>query len=261
MRRLKLLLMFACVYLGSTSTVFAAQLDGYFEASRQFDAWIEKTGAMPRLSDGRAAMFLATLSDSQRFLDGNTFDEAQLPALLDLCDKANRKGIVYLMFDLDKEFDESMPLEAAQQVIIKRMLQNAHTYQDELAELQPFATRCMGRLVSSISPLFDRMKPEEITSVRRAGLDKMRKGMDSAVLGTLVSASDLSLKDRYRTNTLMAVAETAPQFVSAMNPDEREKLLSAAKEAISTAPENLKGYIEKIADALAEPSCEGLCRY
>ncbi|VVE79134.1 hypothetical protein [Pandoraea sputorum] len=261
MRRLSIFIIFLTLNLGSIGSVLADPLDGYMQASQQFDEWMEKYSAMPRLSDERAATFLAPLSDSRRFLDGNTFGEAQLPVLMDLCGQANRKAKNYLLFDLDKVVEESMPLDAAQQAIFGKMLRNSLTYQDELALLQPFEIRCMAKLVPLVTRMFEHMKPEEITPVRRQGIEMMRKGMDSFFLATLSSASDPSLNDRYRTNMLMAAAETAPQIVPAMKPEEREKLKLAAKTVVNTAPENLKDYIERIADTFAQPNCEGLCRY
>lgn len=261
MHRAKFWLTFVCLYFGFITSILADQFDGYIQASQQFDEWVEKTGAMPRLTDERAAALLATLSDNRRFLDGITFDDAQLPALMDVCDKANRKVMSYMLFDLRNHVDKSMSAETLQQAVLRLEQQNVLTYQDELSELQPFEIRCMARQTPLLARFIERLKPEEITPVRLRGLEQARKGIDGFFLGTLFSANDISLSERYRASMLKALAETASQFVPIMKQDEREKLELMAKAASNSAPESLKGYIETIAKNLAQSTCEGLCRY
>jgi len=261
MHRAKFWLTFVCLYFGFITSVLADQFDGYIQASQQFDEWVEKTGAMPRLTDERAAALLATLSDNRRFLDGITFDDAQLPALMDVCDKANRKVMSYMLFDLRNHVDKSMSAEALQQAVLRLEQRNVLTYQDELPELQPFEIRCMARQTPLLARFIERLKPEEITPVRLRGLEQGRKGIDGFFLGTLFSANDISLSEHYRVSMLKALAETASQFVPIMKQDEREKLELTAKAASNSAPESLKGYIETIAKNLAQSTCEGLCRY
>lgn len=261
MRRVKLWLVTICLQLGIATGALAGPLDDYFQASQQFDQWVEKTGTMPRLTDERGAALIATLSDNRRFLDNGTFDDTQLPALMDLCDKANRKVMSYVLFDLRSHVDKSMPLLVIQQAVLKVEQQNIQTYQNELSELQPFQIRCMARQMPLVTQYIEQLKPEQITPVRLSGLEQGRKGIEAVFLGALISASDTLLTEHYRASVLKALDDAAAQLVPVMKPDGRERVEVKANSAMSSAPPSLQDYIKGISDSLRQSTCAGLCKY
>ncbi|PMS16899.1 hypothetical protein C0Z18_22445 [Trinickia dabaoshanensis] len=261
MRRVKLWLTFACLYLGFVHIAFAGPLDDYMRASQQFDEWTQATGSMPRLTDERGAALLKTLSDTHRFLDDVTFDDAQLPLLMDVCGKANRNVMSYVLFGLRDHVDKSMPIATVQQAVLTLVQRNQVTYQDELSELQPFEVRCLARQTPLMARFMDKLKPEELTSIRRKGIEQTRQGLDNVVLGTLRLATDESLSMRYRSSMLKALADSASELIPMLTLDERAKLRTAANGTLDSAPDGLKIYITSIAQNLTLPTCDGLCRY
>ena len=165
-----------------------------------------------------------------------------------------------MFFDLKGNIDlKSKPNVVALQVA-RLGERNIRTFQNELEQLQPFLVRCMAKQIPVLTEFMLSLKPEEMTETRRAGLQKARNGLVNAYYNFLQMANSSELKESYRNKVLQAMAETAVQYSSILQLDARRKIFDIAKLGQANAPKTLRVYFKKIVNAMAEKSCEGLCR-
>ncbi|MDR1887772.1 MAG: hypothetical protein LBQ81_00005, partial [Zoogloeaceae bacterium] len=156
-------------------------MDAYFDAYSEFDQMLTETSmttppGMPRVTEPKVALIIATLSDSERFLVKPDFRLEHFDVLMDMCGKANHAVMSYLLFNLKSHVDvKADPVTVASQVA-KAMGYNTYMFQNELEFLQPFNIRCMARLVPLLTEFASNLKPEERTDIRRAGVQQTQNG-------------------------------------------------------------------------------------
>ncbi len=248
------------LYAGVTTIAYAQDFASYFSASQAFEQLVAETslsGNMPRIGNKKAADLIATLSDSQRFLDSATYQLKNISSLTNMCDKANAAVAAYAFFDLQNAVGE--PKTAAIKMA-KGVENNLLIFQDELEHLQPFVIRCMAKVIPLHSEFLLSLKPDEFVETQRAEFLQSRNWVFRIYRGVLRIANYPAAKMSYRTKLLQAAAETAAQYSSVLQPATRQQIFDLVKSAQITAPETLQESLEKIANAMAETSCDGLCK-
>lgn len=244
---------------------YAHEAVEYLGASREFENIIlraEQDHDMPRIADKRAAELIATLSDSERFLDSTTYRLKDLGSLIDICTKSNAVVMSYALFDLKRHREQNMTVFSAAQLVQKVMVKNFLRYQEEMEQLQPFLFRCYAKQIPLLGEFIATLKPEEFTATRRGGLQQARNGIFEAYYsGVLIASGPAFLKESYRIKMLQTLAETAPQFASLMQLTARRKMLEIVNPSQDTVSDALKVHVRKIADAMSDTTCTGLCRF
>ncbi|HEY2990416.1 MAG TPA: hypothetical protein VGL11_22060, partial [Candidatus Binatia bacterium] len=127
--------------------------------------------------------------------------------------------------------------------------------------LQPFLIRCLAAQMPLLTEFIYSLKPEEMTDIRRSGLQKTRTGMFGAFVGALQCLSTAQLRDSYRLNLLESLAETASVFAPLLHLTERKQILNLAEAVRPTLPSNLHVYLAKITQAMSDLRCQGLCSF
>jgi hypothetical protein len=209
---------------------------GYLRASQEFQelvAQAAKEGRMPRLVDRNAADLILVLSDSNRYLDETTYEVKDLLQLGDVCGKANAAVMSYVLFDHGNAIDRKAdPTRKALQVA-QLMERNVVRFQDELQHLQPFLVRCLAKGIRAFA----------------------------AYYGFLLAANNRALNEPYKEAVLSAMADTAAQFASILQPTTRRQVADVAASTSAVVHGRLRGYIERILRAMNDTRCEGLCRF
>lgn len=250
----------------SLSPAFAdvPAISAYLEASSKFDQMVATATAktpprMPRITTPAVATVIATLSDAERFLVKPQFGVEDQGTLLDICDRANKAVMVYMLFDLKNHVDTSAgPLTNANSMVAV-MNRNIHTFQAELSHLQPFVVRCNAKGIPLMAEFQSRLKPEEMTDVRRAGLQRARMGGFATVLGSVQAVSDGSLNESYRIALLHAVAENARQFASFLPVASRQQIVAFTLAAQRTAPAGALTDLSIILESMSSTECAQIC--
>jgi hypothetical protein len=253
-----------CSLAATLPAAGAQDLDDYFTAVAKFEKLASNAAlnrSMPRVSTPDVAAAIRTLSDHQRFLDAPRYRVSDMGTLLKVCDKANALVMSYALFDLKSSVDVKAAPAMVSRMVVQGMERNLQIYQDELELLQPFLIRCLGKEVPLMTEFADGLKPQELTDIRRTGLKQGQDGMFRTVYGALQIASNSSFKESYRTGLLRAIADNARLFSSVLTVPVRQQVLALARSTTETAPQSLRKYLGKIADAMSEPSCVGLCKY
>jgi len=88
-----------------------------------------------------------------------------------------------------------------------------------------------------------------------------RQGAFTAYYGVLMAANNQTLTDSYKEAVLGAMADTAAQYASILQPAMRRQIADAAASAGPAVRGRLRGYIEQILRAMKDTRCEGLCRF
>jgi hypothetical protein len=241
-------------------------MDAYFDAYSEFDQMLAETSmatppGMPGVIEPKAALMIATLSDSERFLVKPDFRLEHLDVLMDMCGKANRATMSYLLFDLKSHVDvKADPVTVASQTA-RVMERNIYMFQNELESLQPFNIRCMARLIPLLTEFASNLKPEERTDIRRAGVQQTQNGAFSTICGVILIAGNESLTESYRMANLQAVADSSSQFATALPISERKKILALIISLQMVTPPFAKEHLAMISAAMSDADCTGLCNF
>jgi hypothetical protein len=241
-------------------------IGAYFEAYAKFEQMRAAASSatppgMPRITDPAVAAVIATLSDSKRFLVQPDFQQEHQWTLLEVCDKANQASKSYAMFDLKSHLSAGIDPVTTAKAVRGLVQRNVHTFQNELKLLGPFAVHCMARGIPLLSEFTSRLKPEQRTDIRKAGLRQYRAGVLKVIDDTLVSVADGSLTESFRTAILKAVAENSVQLASVFPIAERQKIIARLADSRSTMPSFAKKYLATISAAMSDQHCTGLCAY
>jgi hypothetical protein len=105
------------------------------------------------------------------------------------------------------------------------------------------------------------LPPAELTDVRRAGVQGTRQGAFAACYGFLLAANNRALKEPYKEAVFSAMADTAAQYASILQPTTRRQVADVAASMSAVVHGRLRGHIERVLRAMNDTRCEGLCRF
>jgi hypothetical protein len=254
--------------LAGTRLVGAApNSDEYLAASTRFDALVAdaaQKGSVPRISDEQTAAVIAILSDA-KFLTLGTWQIEDFGLLATICVKANAATMTYLLFDSKAYVDAKSAPEAMKLQVLKLAQRNTERFQDELSSLQPFLVRCGATQISLLSSIFATLKAEEMTDVKRRALQsafqQMRGGAFGMYFGSLLGIEDTSVSEAYKIRIFEALAESASVVAQALKVEDRKQLANLATKKQLDTPSVFRPYLAKIAEAMGDTSCDGLCTF
>ncbi|RYF73484.1 MAG: hypothetical protein EOO29_26620 [Comamonadaceae bacterium] len=226
--------------------VHAQGLDAHAAAGARFEALRNADpAAMPRLADAQAAETLQTLGDVQQFLPQRM--SAQLPAVADACGRVRDAIVAYQSF------------EAMQggQLLPQRLLDNGATFQEELAQLQPFLAHCIARQVPLAEATLERIDPRMRAQLRLGGLRRGQASVMQLYASLSTSLADARVERAHTKALLKALAETASVHVRALSLDDRRSLRETAGAQLRKAPSSAPW--QRIRQAMADERCAALC--
>jgi hypothetical protein len=236
----------------------------YVRAGQEFEALFAQAatdGRPPRLADPHVANLIGVLSDSKRYLDDTTYEVKDIALLGEVCGKSNAAVMSYALFDHAKAIDRSAEATVKTQQVFQLMERNFLRFQDELVHLQPFLVRCLGKSVPLLDDFIATLPPAELTEVRRSGVRGTRQGAFNAFYGFLQAVNHPALKASYKDAMLSAMADTAAQYASILQPAMRRQVADIAASMRTAVDGRLRGHIEQILRAMKDTRCEGLCRF
>lgn len=244
------------------SALNSTDLSTYRNASTQLAVLIASAQngmKAPQLKTAEVMKLVQTISDEERLLKADAYSVAEMGDLLDICAIANQASVSFLLFDLKANINPNASPQQVADSLIPLMKSNVLAFQDELKELQPFLLRCLAKEVSPMTKFLASLKPADYTEIRRQGLAKMRSGLVQVYAGALQTANDPDVRDDYRIALLSALAETSVAFASVLELPVRKQIRDAMTFAAASTTGQYKLYLDRIADALSDERCDGLC--
>jgi hypothetical protein len=255
-----------CVILIWSSAEFCApsldDLVAHKEAGARLTALIQtaqEKNQISQLKKPEVMSLVKSISDESRVLKPGSYTSDELETLLDICDVANRASVSLTLFDLKTHLNQTMTQPQLQAEAVALTSRNTAVFQDELKELQPFLIRCLAKEIQPMTQFMASLKPADLTDVRRQGLAQLRSGLLQIYSGALQAANETGYRDDYRIALLAALAETTVHFVSIIQLPERKQLHDLVTIASSKIGASYKVHLTRIANALSNDICEGLC--
>lgn len=246
----------------------AAQPPGgkaYQDAAAQFEKL--SGGAIgdenvPRMSEPGIAPLLRTLADANAVFGDERYGVEDLPAVMAICGKANAVFMRYALSGMQKLKSRVQAGASASELagrMAALMEANILRYQDEALPVSAFGMRCQAQVVPLMTTFAERLRPEEFTEVRRAGLRQMRKGVMNSLVGTLAMAGNKAIRVANQRSVMNAVGDVADVYAAALTTQQRRTVMQVALSSRSKVPAELKPQVDKLLEAVERTDCTGLC--
>ena len=219
----------------------------------------EVTGRMPRRGDLGVANLLDTLADAVGIYGTPKFPArlAEIGVCLDV-----RKALVrYSLHGLRAELPPSTTSAESAQAVRAGSARNIVAYQDEIAQLAEFDTRCRATLTPELEAVVATHAPQETTTERRDGLRKLRIAIGDVAAGEVLQLGTAGLQPDNRDRLLAVMLTHLPVSVRAMTHDERRALARRLVDVKASAPSTSGSKIDALVGILSSTDCAALCRF
>ncbi len=259
----QLLIVLGCLFVTGTSLAQTRD-DGYVAASDQFNQLLSGSGGapkMPRLTDKKGGKLIAIMSDTKRFVHSQKFTQKDMSYLLDMCDRANNVVMAYVLFDGRRNVKPGSKREDVTKQVVKNMNENVLAYQSEIELLMPFLLHCVASEIPLLTAFVEKLKPEELTNIRRDGLNKMRRGLFRTYSGFIEMIGNPKARRSLRETVFAALAETSPQFSTVFSMVDRTQVLRLLKSLDPKQPKVVRSAVDKIRTSMENKECLALCKF
>lgn len=234
----------------------------YSEAGKKLAALVakaEKGDDAKLLQTEETNQLVTVLSDEKRFLQKEPYSKDQLNSLLQICGASNKAVMSLALFHLKGSVDPKADQKVIARQVAALMEKNVKRFGRYLEHLQPFMILCMAKQVSPMSDFMASLAPQEMTAVRRKGLEQYRNGLTQLITGALKNSNDARYDKAYRLAIVKALAEAAPDLISALSVKMRERIRTLAATNSDSGSADMKPYLERIYQALDNKECKELC--
>ncbi len=272
MHRFRVFLVVLSCLLGVRGAEAETAAERYVKAGRAFEALVPTAvvkGEMPRKSDPAVRSLLAILSDEER-----RFGTSEFPADLvsmDICSAANKTSMQYMMFGLEAEFrargfdlKNAPPSQAAlNEALLRVMARNVETYQEEMLPVSFFGVHCMAGTLPALESFVAALPPEQVTPVRLDGLRKLRTGVAGIIVGTfqMLRGTGGGIHDSLIERARVDLPTDLVVLARVLTPTERRSTLAQVGASGEGGDPKLQEVLDVVRRALADPACDGLCKY
>lgn len=256
----ELCISFLLVFAGHAAA--ADDVAAYSEAGKKMQALVaqaENADDAKMLQTDEMNQLVTVLSDEKRFLHAEPYSKDHLGDLLQLCGTSNKAVMSLALFHLKGSIDPKADRKVIAQQVTALMEKNVQTFGRHLERLQPFMIRCTAKQVKPMSEFMASLAPEEMTSVRRKGLQQARNGFAQLLVGVVKNSNDTKFDKTYRLAIVKALAESAPELISTLPVEMRGRIQKVATANSDSVTADFKPYMEQIYHALDNKECEGLC--
>lgn len=238
-------------------------LETYREAGAKFASLVaeaERDAGQKRLQTDEADRLVDVLSDEKRFLKSGEYTAKELEGLIDLCGLSNRAVMSLALFSLKDHIDPKADPQVIAEEVLLLMQRNVQVFVRHLLYLQPFLIRCMAKQAQPMAEFANSLTPAQFTEIRREGLRKMQAGTAQMFVSFIQNVSNSGNDEAYRLSLVQTLAETAPDLIPTLPVAIRLQIRSIVLPAKESAPPGFVPYLNKIDRALADKTCDGLCK-
>ncbi|UTY55911.1 hypothetical protein [Massilia sp. erpn] len=249
--------------LGANHLASAGELEEYARAANRLitlsQAAQQAGKAPPRMAEGEGKELIALLSNRQRFLDSRSFAPSDMDELGLLCGEMTKSMMNYMMFNLQRIDRSNKDPAALSAAVAAASRENIRNYQDEIAQLMPMTTLCMGKQLPLLEQFVTTLKPEEFNETRRRGLVMTQNGLLNGLLGSLGGIGDPTVSEANQLKMVSALAEVAPVYAAALPLENRRRVAAQAQMRLLNSPPAFTDALLRILKAMESTTCTGLC--
>ncbi|HEY0588724.1 MAG TPA: hypothetical protein VGD52_21500 [Pseudoduganella sp.] len=253
---LKLKLALAVLLCGATSVASADEFAAYKQAASQLRALPQPA----RAASPKAAPLFAILSDNQRFLESRTFAVSDMAKLREMCGTSTKLMATYMLDGTQAAAaaagKDQQKVNAA---VTERAARNARVFQDELAQLFPFAARCGAHLIPVTEAFTAKLPPEQLDEVRLAGVRQMQQGAFNTLSGTIAMLAHKEMDEAHLVRITRAVANSAPAYASVLSLAMRDQVKGMATTVQNTVSAEQAKLLAQVVQAMQDRKCNKLC--
>lgn len=240
-----------------------SEFANYLALSKEFEDLLGKgksIGQLPRVNDKKVSAIVKKLSKSQKSITARKYTEDDLFGLLDVCEKANKFGMAYLMDQVGPGFRQSGLFQKSKVNVAKRMAENSVKYQDELKVFYPFLIDCSAIQLTLIEPFWKSLPVDQRTQIRINGIKQMQRGILQVYVGVLASLGDSSFKASFKDSLLASALYAAPVMAAALSLDKRNEILRRIGQLKKTAPRRYIKAFDSIYQDFSSKKCNEICQ-
>ncbi|MBB3119516.1 hypothetical protein [Pseudoduganella violacea] len=250
--------------LAASHLASAGELEEYARAANRLVA-LSQTAQRegkepPRMASGEGKELITLLSDRQRFLDSRSFTPGDMSELSLLCGEMTKTMMNYMMFNLQRIDRSNKDAAALSAAVAAASRENIHSYQDEIAQLMPMTTLCMGKQLPVLEQFLTTLKPDEFNEARQRGLAMTQNGLFTSMLGALSGIGDPTVSEANQLKMVGALAEVAPVYAAALPLENRSRIVALARMRLLNSAPAFKDALLRILQAMENAECTGLCR-
>lgn len=215
---------------------------------------------LPRVGSPTTASEFSTISKGVQLLGTPSFPLDGLEAFNKICDPLNRISVGYSLYNSVRlqKFRNSPDFSNR---LAALMLENAVNYQNELASVRGPLLHCQALHIPLIAEFVDSLPPEQITSVRVAGIQQMRLGIAQIInSATTYGAICPQLKQANRRIALESLNRDIDLLVPALSISQRTALKAELIQHQATIPSELQSGFQRLVSSLDNRACTRLCQ-
>ena len=157
------------------------------------------------------------------------------------------------------------PTPEEMQVLTGKVLalqtRNAARYPDAITVLAGGVMRCMVKHLPALTVMLAGLPEAELTPARLEGADGMRRGGTQALLGFSLALREPATTPANKARIIAYVAEVAAPLAAVLTPTMRAGLAAQLDALPPTEDAEVLAVTTMLKAALADSTCEGLCRY
>jgi hypothetical protein len=202
------------------------QLGG--EAPQTFAAWKASAAmagekGLPRLSDSKHAAVVRSVFDLEGLRTIAPVAAADTPHLLDACDSAKAIWKSYLLWSKDGAAPD--------------IAKNETLFAPEITLGGAYVLTCMGYTAEAVRLFMRSLPPDQMTDVRKQGIEQARLGMMQMVLGLSQTLSQTNYSPEQKLMLAGALEDAAPKFAGLSAKGERSGLVDSLTSASTKVTE------------------------
>jgi hypothetical protein len=145
--------------------------------------------------------------------------------------------------------------------VVALQTRNAARFPDAITVLAGGGMRCMVKHFPALTAMLSTLPEAELTPTRLKGADGMRRGGAQALLGFMTALREPGTTPPNKARVNAYVAEVAAPLAAVLTPPMRAELAARLDQLPPTQDAAVLATTVLLKAALADTSCEGLCRY
>lgn len=220
---------------------------------------IDSVQTPPPLFDPKTRASYDTISKTIEKLGSASFPVTGLDSMDGVCGPINEAMVKHRFIGVSSLKNQNLAQAQLQQKISQIMLDNVHSYQDELIALSAAHVHCSAAHIPEMSKFIESLPPSEFTDIRKDGLRKMGKGMINILFGLATYAADPANSTTTKNQAMAIAIKYAPELVVITSLADRKSALAQFDAAKPYIPKPYLDEFNKVRDAFTNQSCANLC--
>lgn len=217
-----------------------------FEALDDLARQTRAQGDLPRWSNPEHAKALGSFWNSNATLGAAPYSSADMPALLEIGDRASALYKTYLFATTQPG---AIPDTAA----------NTFKYQDEVARAFSYLLQVQVAQLEAITDFVQMLPEDAMTEPRMAGLQQMRLGFNETVTGLILMLRSQGLRSENRGILIDVLSDGANTIATSMPTADRAAIIAQIQTVLPALSKGERQRLKAVQAAFEGRECGTLC--